>query len=76
MGNEFQNLRFYRAVCFTAAGPAEGAQVSEWNFLWHYFDDSKLVTHGQKEIFWGAGEEVRIYGVYVYVWLKESRRKK
>ena len=26
-------------TCFTAADPAEGAQVSEHNFLCNYFDD-------------------------------------
>ena len=67
MGNEFHNLCFYRAVCFTAADPAEGAQVSERNFLWHYFDDSKLVTHGQKVFLRGRGRSQDIWGVCVCV---------
>lgn len=33
VGNEFPNLQFYRAVCFTAADPAEGAQGNEGNEL-------------------------------------------
>lgn len=45
VGNEFPNLQFYRAVCFTATDPAEGAQGNEGN--WSCFDESELVIQSK-----------------------------
>lgn len=68
-GNEFYNLQFHRVECFTAADPAEGAQVNEGTRS--CFDDSEPVIHSQKVtvgVGWVGVGEVRVCGgVCVYV---------
>lgn len=57
-------------TCFTAADPAEGAQVSEHNFLCNYFDDPNECSWSKGD-FEGGGSSQSIWDLCVCVLERE-----